>query len=62
MRLSGNTIALAVGSMSAEAWNGIQTAFEDAYKSGVNDPKQSLKNPTAYALYLVKESRHAQSG
>ena len=62
VRLSGSRIALAAGSMSAEAWNGIQAAFDDAYKSGVNDPKQKLKNPTAYALNLVKESRHVSSG
>lgn len=61
VRLSGNRIALAAGSMAADDWNAIQAAFDDAYTQGVNDPKQKLKNPTAYVLNLVKEIRHATS-
>ena len=61
VRLSGSRIALAAGSMAADDWNAIQAAFDDAYTQGVNDPKQKLKNPTAYVLNLVKEIRHAPS-
>lgn len=61
VRLSGSRIALAAGSMAADDWNAIQAAFDDAYTQGVNDPKQKLKNPTAYVLNLVKEIRHATS-
>lgn len=55
-RLGTTRLALAAGHLELESWELIERAFWDAYSNGVNNPKQQIKNPTAYVLGLIREA------
>jgi hypothetical protein len=61
-RLGTPRLAIAASGLTLEAWALIEQAFGDAYKNGVNNPKQAIQNPTAYVLGLIREAGKAVSG
>ena len=56
VRLGTKRLAIAARSLDQGTWAMIEGAFADAYKNGVNNPKQQIKNPTAYVLGLIREA------